>query len=607
MPRLRPALFLAAIAAALLIAPGVRAQAEAPAHAIAMYGTPALPPDFVSLPHVNPDAPKGGRIVFGESGGFDSLNPFILKGRAPAGIAPYTVETLMGRSWDEPFTLYGLIAESIATDDARSWVEFTLRPEARFADGSPVTVEDVIWSFEILGTKGSPRYLAAYEKVASVRATGPQSVRFDFKEADRELPLLLGLRPILKKAQWDGKDFAESGLEAPIGSGPYEVAEFEADRFVVLRKREDWWGRDLPFNRGLHNFDEIRYDYYADANAMFEAFKAGATSSFRETSITRWQTGYDFPAMQDGRVVRSEIVHGRPSGMMGLAFNTRRPVFADWRVRQALIEAFSFDFVNMTLNAGIQPRITSYFSNSTLGMGAGAAPAEVAALLAPFADSLPPDALDPIALPPGDGTEGNRSGLRKALALLAEAGWDAKDGVLRNAAGEPFTFEVLLRQGDDDMRSVATIFAAALERAGITLTITMVDSAQYTERVTNYDFDMTPMLRAMSLSPGTEQKLYWGSFGVETPGTRNLPGVSSPAVEAMIERLLTSTERDDFVTAAQALDRALMAGRYVIPLWYADRSRIAHDVRLKYPERLPVYGDWLGFQPDIWWFEDKSP
>lgn len=596
---------LAALTLILALVLGGALRAEAPAHAIAMYGAPDLPPDFVSLPHVNPDAPKGGRIVFGESGGFDSLNPFILKGRAPAGIAPYTVETLMGRSWDEPFTLYGLIAESIATDDARSWVEFTLRPEARFADGSPVTVEDVIWSFEILGTKGSPRYLAAYEKVATVRATGPRSVRFDFKAPDRELPLLLGLRPILKQAQWEGKDFAESGLEAPIGSGPYEVAEFEADRFVVLRKRADWWGRDLPFNRGLHNLDEIRYDYYADANAMFEAFKAGATMSFREGSVTRWQTGYDFPAATEGRIVRSEIVHGRPSGMMGLAFNTRRPVFADWRVRQALIEAFNFEFVNQTLNAGIQPRIASYFSNSVLGMGEGPASEAVAALLAPFADSLPPDALDPIVLPRTDGTEANRSGLRGALALMAEAGWEVKDGLMRNAEGTPLAFEVLLRQGDSDMRSVATIYAAALERMGIALSIAMVDNAQYTERVNAYDFDLTPMLRAMSLSPGTEQKLYWGSFGVETPGTRNLPGVSSPAVEAMIERLLTSTERDDFVAAAQALDRALMAGRYVIPLWYADRSRIAHDARLKYPERLPVYGDWIGFQPDIWWFEEN--
>lgn len=594
---------LGAVLMAAFAAVGASA-ADTPRHAIAMYGDPALPPDFVSFPYVNPDAPKGGKIIFGELGGFDSMNPFILKGRAPWGISSFTVETLLGRSWDEPFTLYGRLAESVMTDPARSYVEFSLRPEARFADGSPVTVDDVIWSFETLGTQGNPRYRAAYQKVARVSQTGPQAVRFEFTEVDRELPLILGLRPILKRAQWEGRDFTQSGLEVPIGSGPYEVAAYEPGRFITYRRRADWWGADLPVNRGQHNLGEIRFDYYADASALFEAFKAGEIMSFRDPSSTRWSSGYDFPAMRTGQVVQSEIPHGRPSGISGLAFNTRRAVFADWRVRQALIEAFNFEFVNTTLNGGTPPRIASYFSNSGLGMAQGPARPGVAALLAPFADTLPPDALASLALPVSDGSEANRAGIRSALRLMAEAGWEVRDGVMRNAAGEAFSFEVLLPQGASDMQAVVNIYAAALERMGIALRIATVDAAQYNARITEYDFDMTAMTRGMSLSPGTEQKLYWGSFGVETPGTRNWPGVNSPAVDAMIERLLTSVSMEDFNAAAQALDRALMAGRYVIPLWYSNISRLAHDARLKFPDRLPVYGDWIGFQPDVWWYQE---
>ncbi|MDZ4096974.1 MAG: extracellular solute-binding protein, partial [Paracoccaceae bacterium] len=276
-------------------------------HGIAMYGDPALPPDFVSLPYANPEAPKGGRIVFGESGGFDSLNPFILKGQAPATISLYTVEALLGRSYDEPFTLYGLLAESVQTDPARSWVEFTLREAARFSDGTPVTVDDVLWSFETLGTKGNPRYAGAWAKIASARQTGPRSVRFSFNVEDRELPLILGLRPILKKAQWQDRDFTASTLEAPIGSGPYVVADFEPGRFVSLRKNPDWWGRDLPFNRGLHNLGEIRTEYFGDSGVVFEAFKAGEISTYREGNAAKWQSNYDFPAMRSGAMVKSEI------------------------------------------------------------------------------------------------------------------------------------------------------------------------------------------------------------------------------------------------------------------------------------------------------------
>lgn len=570
-----------------------------------MYGEPALPPDFVSLPYANPDAPKGGRIVLGETGGFDSLNPYIVKGRAPLALGALTVESLLGRSLDEPFTLYGLLAESVETDPARSWVEFTLREGARFSDGAPVTVEDVLWSFEELGTKGMPRYWVAWKKIARAEQTGPRSVRFTFNTEDRELPLVLGLRPILKKAQWQGRDFSASGLEAPIGSGPYVVDSFEPGRFIRYRRNPDWWGRDLPFNRGLHNFDEIRTEYFGDGGVAFEAFKAGTLSSYRETSAAKWAVNYDFPAVRSGEVVLSTIPHARPSGMEGLVMNTRRALFADWRVREALIDAFNFELVNMTITGGVEPRIASYFSNSVLGMAVGA-PAEgpERALLAPFASSLPPGALEGYALPVSDGSTANRKGLRQATRLLAEAGWQVRDGVLRDAQGTRFAFEILLPQGADTMISAANIYRQALARLGIEARLTTVDPAQLKQRVDNHDFDMTPILRALSLSPGNEQLLYWSAEGKDEPGSRNLMGMDSPAAEGVIRHMLASDDPAEFRASVRALDRILMAGRYVIPIWYSNVSRLAHDRHLRYPAKLPIYGDWPGFQPDVWWYED---
>lgn len=574
-------------------------------HGIAMYGDPALPPDFVSLPYANPDAPKGGRIVFGESGGFDSLNPFIVKGSAPAGVSLLTVETLLGRSYDEPFSLYGLLAESVDTDDARSYVEFTLREGARFSNGAPVTVEDVLWSFEKLGVDGSPRYAAAWAKIATAEKTGDRSVKFTFNVEDRELPLILGLRPILQKAQWEGKDFTATTLEPPVGSGPYVVDSFEAGRYISFRKNPDWWGKDLPFNRGMHNYDEVRYDYFGDGGVVFEAFKAGEITTFRETNPAKWASNYDFPAVQSGDVVKSEIPHGRPSGIEGLVFNTRQPIFADWRVRQALIEAFNFELVNQTLNGGVTPRIQSYFSNSDLGAPAGTpATGRVAELLAPFKEHLLPGALEGYALPASDGTEANRANIRSATALLEQAGWSVQDGVLKNAEGLPFTFEILLVNGADDMIAVASIYVEALKRLGIESKITTVDSAQYKERTTSYDFDMTHYVRSLSLSPGNEQTLYWGSAGVTEPGTRNWMGMNSPAAEAMIATMVAAKDRSEFVAATQALDRVLTTGRYVIPIWYSDISRMAHAKTLHFPAKLPIYGDWLGFQPEVWWYQE---
>ena len=590
--------------AATLIALAQMAVAE-PRHAIAMYGEPALPPDFVSLPYANPDAPAGGKIVFGESGSYDSLNPFIVKGATAAGISLLTVETLLGRSYDEAFSLYGVLAESVDTDEARSYVEYTLRDGAKFSDGSPVTPEDVLWSFEKLGTEGSPRYATAWKKIAKSEKIGSRGVRFTFTELDRELPLLLGLRPILQKAQWDGKDFTASTLEPPIGSGPYVVAEFEAGRFISYKKNPTWWAKDLPFYKGQHNFDEVRYEYFGDGGIVFESFKSGEISSFRETNPAKWASNYGFPAVLAGDVVKSEIPHQRPSGIEGFVFNTRKPIFADWRVRQALIDAFNFELINQTLNGGAVPRIASYYSNSELGAPAGVAAAgRVAELLAPFKDQLLPGALEGYALPVSDGSEANRGGVRAATALLAEAGWTVQDGVLKDAAGTPFVFEILLVNGADDTIAAANIYAEALKRVGIVATVTTVDSAQYKERTTAYDFDMTHYIRSLTLSPGNEQTLYWGSAGITEPGTRNWMGMNSPAAEAMIKTMVSSKDRTEFVAATQALDRILISGRYVVPFWYAPVSRIAHAKALRFPEKLPLYGDWLGFQPEVWWYQE---
>ena len=592
------------LGAALSLMAGASAPLAEPSYGIAMYGDPALPPDFVSLPYANPDAPKGGRIVFGEGGSFDSMNPFILKGKAPAGLAALTIETLMGRSYDEPFALYGLLAESIETGPNREWVQFTLRENARFSDGAPVTAEDVIYSFELLGTKGHARYQGAWAKIAGMEKVGDRSVKITFNVVDRELPLILGLRPILEKAQWEGKAFDESSPMVVIGSGPYVVDRFEMGRFVSYAKNPDWWGTDLPFNRGLHNLDEVRYDYFADASVIFEAFKAGDLTSYREGNTAKWASNYSFPAVASGDVVKSEIPHQRPSGINGLVFNTRRPIFADWRVRQALIDAFNFEFINATLNGGIEPRITSYYSNSELGMGTGPATGKVLDLLQPFAADLLPGAIEGYVLPVSDGTEANRAGIRAATDLLAEAGWTVEDGVLKDASGAPFTFDVLLVQGADETQGIVNIYAETLKRLGIALTVTVVDAAQYTERTNVYDFDMTAYIRSLSLSPGNEQMLYWGSAGVTDPGTRNWMGMASPAAEAMIQTMLSSTDRADFVAATQALDRVLTSGRYVIPIWYSRVSRLAHVKALHYPGHLPIYGDWAGFQPDVWWYEE---
>lgn len=593
----------AVLVAASLGLPGI-AEAE-PQHGIAMYGEPALPPDFDHLPYANPDAPTGGRLVMGETGSFDSLNPHILKGTVPWQLRFLAYESLMGRSWDEPFTLYGLLAESVETGPNREWVEFTLRPEARFSDGSPVTIEDVMWSYETLGTEGHPRYRGTWSQIESMEQTGPRSVRFTFNTDDRELALIIGMRPIMKKAQWDGRDFASSGLDVvPVSSAPYVIESYEAGRYVTLRRDPDYWGRDLPFMKGQANLDEIRMEFFGDGTVQFEAFKAGELNAIRENNAEKWLTQYDFPAVQRGDVVKSEIGHGRPTGMTGFVMNTRHGAFADWRVRDAMMHAFNFEYINETMTGSRQPRITSYFSNSELGMSHGPAEGRVREMLEPFADDLLPGALDGYTVPEGDGTARNRSNIRAAMDRMEEAGWTVQDGVMKNAAGQPFSFEIVLAQGSGEEQSIIDIFVQALTRMGISPRVTVIDAAQYNERINAFDFDMTFFRRGISLSPGNEQRLYWGSEAADNIGSRNLMGMKSEAADAMIDTLLNATSQEDFIAASRALDRILTTGRYVIPIYQWNVSRIAHVKELKYPDHLPVYGDWTDWMPNAWWWQD---
>ena len=584
------------------------AQSE-PQHGLSMYGEPALPPDFVSLPYANPHAPKGGKITLGNTGGFDSLNPFVRKGTVPWQLRFLTHESLMGRSWDEPFTLYGLLAESIEVPDSRAWVEFTLREAATFSDGAPVTVEDVIFSYELLGTEGHPRYHTLYNQIDTIEATGPRTVRFTFNTENRELALLAGMRPILSKAQWEGKDFANAPLqEIPIGTGPYTISDYDAGRQVTLTRNPDYWGADVPFRRGAHNFDQIKLDFYGDANVLFEAFKAGEISAGRVFNAETWATQYSFPAVQRGEIVKSTFPHQKPSGMTGFVMNTRRAPFDDWRVREALIQAFNFEYINETLTGGALPRITSYFSNSALAMQTGEAPQPVATLLAPFSDTLPPGTLEGYALPVSDGSARNRRGIRAAMKLFEDAGFSAADGTMRGPDGSPLSFSILVSKGSaqdfSNSEKAAELYVQALERLGIDARVEVVDSAQVVERLDQFDFDITTFRRALSLSPGNEQKFYWGAEAADQPGSRNMMGAQNPAIDAMIDAMLTARSSEDFTAATRALDRVLTAGRYVIPIWQFNEGRIAHVAQMKYPDYIPIYGDGPNYMPEVWWWED---
>jgi peptide/nickel transport system substrate-binding protein len=574
-----------------------------PQPGLAMHGEPREPKDFTHFPYVDPDARKGGRVTFAVQGSYDSLNPLIVKGAPADGVREYVYESLLARAYDEPFSLYGLIAESVETPEDRSFVEFTLNPKAKFSDGTPITVDDVIFSHALLRDHGRPNHRSYYRKVAKVEKTGEHKVRFTFDAGgDREMPLIIGLMPVLPRHLIDPEQFEKTTLFPPTGSGPYTIKNFDAGKSITFERDPDYWGRDLPVNRGLYNFDEIRFDYYRDAGSMFEAFKSGLVRLRNEEDPTRWTEGYDFPAFRDGRVVKEVLPVETPAGMSALVFNTRRPIFADPRVRQALIKLFDFEWVNRTLYHGQYARTESYFARSDLSSHGKPADRAERALLAPFADLVKPAVMDGnFAFPVSDGTGENREGRLEALKLLEDAGYRLTGGKLINmATGEPFEFEILAATRAQE-RLLLT-YARALKQVGIEARIRQVDSAQYQRRKQTYDFDMIQYFWPVSLSPGNEQSFRWGSEAAVTEGSFNYPGVRNAGVDAMIEALLKAADRDGFVSAVRALDRLLLSGDYVIPLFHLPGQWVAHWSDLKRPERTPLYG----YQIDAWWLEPTS-
>ena len=583
----RTVLLLAMVVATAL---GVQPAQAAPSHGLAMHGKPKYAADFRHLDYANPNAPKGGTLRLSATGAFDTLNPYVIKGRAAAGTG-FLYETLMRRVWDEPFTLYGLIAESVEVPDDRSWVTFTLRPEARFSDGSPITVEDVIFSWETIRTQGRPNSRATYSKIVRVERPGPRQVRFlfDADKADRELPLLIaGFLPILSKAYWQSRDFAETTLEPPVTSGPYLVERAEPTRGITYRRNPDYWGRDLPVNVGHNNFDVVRYEYYRDGGVALEAFKAGDYDFRYEFNATRWATQYDFPAATNGEVAREVIEHGIPSGLRGIAFNVRRPLFQDIRVRQALMLAFDFEWINANLLHGGFIRTAGLFDNSGLAPTGVPTGAELA-LLEPWRNQLPAEVFGaPFAPPRTDGSGNDRTHLRTASRLLGEAGWQIVDGRRVNGAGRPVSFEILLVNPTNER--IALAYKRSLDRLGIDARVRLVESAQYQGLIEQFDFDMAFRRWGVTLSPGNEQQNYWSSKTADSPGSRNAVGVANPAVDALIDALVGAADRAALVDAARALDRVLMWNHYVVPLYHQPGFRIAYWNDIARPATIATYG-----------------
>jgi peptide/nickel transport system substrate-binding protein len=577
----------------------------AESYAIAMHGAPALPADFTHMPYANPDAPKGGRLVQGILGTFDSLNPLIVRGLAVQQIRGFVVESLMARGNDEAFTLYGLIAKSLETDDSRSYVTFHLDPMARFSDGQPVLAEDVLFSWALLRDKGRPNHRQYYSKVAKAEAIGPLTVRFDLAGAnDRELPLILGLMPVLPKHAVDVATFEETTMSPPIGSGPYRVSAVKPGASVTLTRNPDYWGRDLPVNRGLWNFDEIRLDFYRESNGQFEAFKRGLYDFRVETEPLRWHDGYDFPAARNGEVIRDTIKTGMPQPSEFLVFNTRRPVFSDIRVRQALTLLFDFEWINRNYFFGLYGRSASFFAGSELSAYGRPADDRERELLKPFASRIPLDILDGnYRLPVSDGSGRDRVTLRSALTLLSQAGYDLDGTVLRQRSTKaPLTFEILVTTRDQER--IALAYARDLKRAGIDASVRAVDAVQFDQRRLGFDFDMIQNRWDQSLSPGNEQSFYWGSEAADNQGTRNYMGAKDPAIDALIAAMLEAREHPAFVSAVRALDRTLMSGFYAIPLFNVQEQWIARWNRIERPVATAL----TGYLPETWWQRpDRQP
>lgn len=581
---------------------------ELPRHGSSLFGELKYGPDFTHFDYVNPEAPKGGAVRYGAFGSFDSLNGFIVKGQAAAGTG-FIYDTLMATSLDEPASEYGLVAASVRHPKDYSSVTYTLRPEARWHDGKEITPEDVIWTLETL-KKSHPFYNAYYANVVKAEKTGPHEVTFTFNETgNRELPLIVGQLPVLPQHYWEGENtkgekrsFTETTLEPPLGSGPYRISSVSPGRSITYERVEDYWGAALPVNLGSHNFDRIRFEYYRDTTVSLEALKADRLDFRMENSASSWATAYDIPAVRRGDLIREEIPSANGAGMQGFAFNLRREKFQDPRVREAFNWAFDFEWMNRNLFHEQYTRTGSYFANSELA-SSGLPEGLERAILEELKDDLSPEIFtNAYEMPVTDGSGNNRNNLRRAADLLDAAGWKIENGKRRNASGEVLNVEFLI--DSPTFERVIAPYQQSLNRLGITSSIRNVDAAQYQRRMDTRNFDIIIQTFPQSLSPGNEQREFWGCDAAKTEGSRNVIGICDPAIEKLIDRVIYAKDREALVAATRALDRVLLAGHYVVPQWHLTYNRVAYWSRLKHPENMPPYS--IGF-PTIWWMAGDAP
>jgi len=575
-----------------------------PTHGIAMHGKPALPADYKHFPYVNPDAPKGGKITYGVLGTFDSVNPFILKsmrtnarGSWDHQFGRLVFESLLFRSRDEPFTMYGLLAEKVEWPDDRSWIEFTLNPKAKWSDGVPVTVEDVLFTYELLTEKGRPPYNSRMNKIDRIEKTGEGKVKFTFNDqADREYPMIISLSPILPKHAIDFDTFDQSSLNPMIGSGPYIMDDIKPGKSITYKRNEDYWAKDVPSRVGFANFDEVVVEYYRNANSLFEAFKKGLFDAFPENDPSAWRRDFSFPAVNDGRVIKDEFETGTPAKMLGFVFNTRRAVFTNPKTREALVGLFDFEWTNRNLFFDAYNRTVSFWHGSELSAFGIPASADERRLLTPFMDRIKPSVLDGTYKPAvTDGSGRDRKVMRQAMKSLQEAGFERRGGKLFDPNDQPMQFEILVRSERQEKLAIA--YKRTLNKLGIEISVRYVDDAQYQRRVQEYDYDMVIQTYTASLSPGIEQVWRWGSKSASIPGTFNFAGAEDAALDAMIDHLLQAKTREDFITAVRAYDRLLISGDYLVPLFHIDEQWVARWEHLGRPEKTSLYG----YQFETWW------
>ena len=597
--------FAAVLHAAAFCLAATVAHAE-PVHAIAMHGEPALPADFDHFPYADPKAPEGGSVTYGVVGTFDSLNPFVLKGMRTTArglwdpqYGSLVFEPLMLRSADEPFTLYGLLAKSVEMDDDRTYMQFNLDSRARWSDGKPVTADDVIFTFELLRDHGRPPFSNRLKKVEKMEKVGDNSVRFTFtKDADREFPLLLALSPVLPKHAIDPKKFEQSGLTQMIGSGPYLFDRVKPGEKIVYKRNPNYWANDLPSMRGLANYDRITINYYLQDQTLFEAFKKGDVDIYGDGSPTHWRDAYDFPAVRSGDIVREEFKPKLPSGMFGFVFNTRRPLFQDVRVREALTLAFDFEWVNRNLFGEVYARTESFWQNSDLSSYGVPASENELALIGDLKKDMEPEFIDgSYRLPVTDGSGRDRKVLKRSVDLLKDAGYTIRDGKMVDGKGKPLTFEIMTQSPDQE--KVALAYQRFLTAIGVDVTVRTVDDSSYQQRSQSFDYDMVLKSYSSSLSPGAEQVGRWGSASRSLKGTDSFAGVADPGIDRILSSIVSARGQEDFIASVRALDRVLMSRYYVIPLYHIAQQWVAHRKNLTHPPVTPLYG----YSLPAWWDE----